>query len=85
LGASLPPPTEKRQEILLAIADWITKDSVVRQFYLIAHDILFMLDSCDPSEAVHIMPPDYQSLWVEPEIKWDLKDHETKQSIVEAL
>jgi hypothetical protein len=84
-ASMVSPPTEKRQEILLAIADWITKDSVVRKFYLIAHDILFMLDSCDPSEAVHIMPPDYQSLWVEPEIKWDLKDHETKQSIVEAL
>jgi len=82
----LHPMCEKRKEILNLIADWATKDSVIKHYYLIIPDLLYMIYSCDPSEAVHIMPPDYVENWVEPEIAFKLQGQfgETKKSVAGA-
>ena len=83
----LTPLCEKRKEILNQIADWATKDSVIKHFYLVIPDLLYMIHSCDASEAVHIMPPDYVDTWVEPKIAFKLQSQfkETTRSVVEAF
>ena len=83
----LTPLCEKRKEILNQIADWATKDSVIKHFYLVIPDLLYMIHSCDASEAVHIMPPDYVDTWVEPKIAFKLQSQfqETKRSVVGAF
>ena len=83
----LKPLCEKRKEILNQIADWATKDSVIKHFYLVIPDLLYMIHSCDASEAVHIMPPDYVDTWVEPKIAFKLQSQfkETTRSVVGAF
>ena len=83
----LTPLCEKRKEILNQIADWATKDSVIKHFYLVIPDLLYMIHSCDASEAVHIMPPDYVDTWVEPKIAFKLQSQfkETTRSVVGAF
>ena len=76
-----PPDSTNRKEIVEKFAEFLQKTAVIKRMPLVAADMRYMVEAVDPSEAIHLLPPDKQTGWVHKVPSFSLTEDETPASV----